>query len=81
MALLGGIGGGVTRDVILNKVPGAFLNPAYILLCLAAGVVGYLIAFSSGQLFREGLFQWRNYEPWLASLRAALGDAVTSYRN
>jgi hypothetical protein len=29
---------------------------------------------------REGLDQWRNYEPWLASLRAALGDAVTSYR-
>ena len=28
MALLGGIGGGVTRDVILNKVPGAFTNPA-----------------------------------------------------
>ncbi|HKP99358.1 MAG TPA: TRIC cation channel family protein [Actinomycetes bacterium] len=41
MALLGGIGGGVTRDVILNKVPGAFTNPAYILLCLAAGIVGY----------------------------------------
>jgi uncharacterized membrane protein YeiH len=57
MALVGGIGGGVTRDVILNKIPGAFLNPAYILLCLAAGVVGYCIAFSSGQLFREGLFQ------------------------
>jgi tetratricopeptide (TPR) repeat protein len=30
---------------------------------------------------REGLGQWRNYEPWLASLRAALGDAVSSYRN
>jgi tetratricopeptide (TPR) repeat protein len=30
---------------------------------------------------REGLDQWRNYEPWLASLRAALGDAVTSYRD
>jgi hypothetical protein len=29
---------------------------------------------------RERLDQWRNYEPWLASLRAALGDAVTSYR-
>ena len=28
MALLGGIGGGVTRDVILNKIPGAFTNPA-----------------------------------------------------
>jgi tetratricopeptide (TPR) repeat protein len=30
---------------------------------------------------REGLAQWRSYEPWLASLRAALGDAVTSYRD
>ena len=30
---------------------------------------------------RKGLGQWRNYEPWLASLRAALGDAVTSYRD
>ena len=30
---------------------------------------------------REGVDQWRNYEPWLASLRAALGDAVTSYRD
>ena len=28
---------------------------------------------------REGIDQWRNYEPWLASLRAALGDAVTSF--
>jgi len=30
---------------------------------------------------REGLGQWRHYEPWLASLRTALGDAVTSYRD
>jgi tetratricopeptide (TPR) repeat protein len=30
---------------------------------------------------REGIDQWRNYEPWLGSLRAALGDAVTSYRD
>jgi hypothetical protein len=30
---------------------------------------------------RVGIDQWRNYEPWLASLRAALGDAVTSYRD
>ena len=27
-------------------------------------------------IFREGLDQWRNYEPWLAPLRTALGDAV-----
>jgi tetratricopeptide (TPR) repeat protein len=30
---------------------------------------------------RDGIDQWRNYEPWLASLRDALGDAVTSYRD
>jgi tetratricopeptide (TPR) repeat protein len=30
---------------------------------------------------REGIDRWRNYEPWLYSLRAALGDAVTSYRD
>jgi tetratricopeptide (TPR) repeat protein len=30
---------------------------------------------------REGVDRWRNYEPWLASLRIALGDAVTSYRD
>ena len=30
---------------------------------------------------REGIEQWRHYEPWLASLRAALGDAVSSYRD
>jgi len=32
-------------------------------------------------LARDGLTQWRNYEPWLAPLRRALGDALTSYRN
>jgi tetratricopeptide (TPR) repeat protein len=31
-------------------------------------------------IFRDGLDQWRNYEPWLEPLRAALGDALTSYR-
>jgi tetratricopeptide (TPR) repeat protein len=30
---------------------------------------------------RAALTQWRRYDPWLAPLRAALGDALTSYRN
>ena len=30
---------------------------------------------------REGLAQWKNYAPWLAQLRDALGDAVTRYRD
>ena len=29
---------------------------------------------------RDGIDQWRHYEPWLGSLSAALGDALTSYR-
>ncbi|GAB3787578.1 trimeric intracellular cation channel family protein [Nocardioides ungokensis] len=78
MALLGGIGGGVTRDVILNKVPGAFMNPAYILLCLVAGFVGYQIAFASGQLFREGLFQFMTSFslPWYAISGAMAAEAA-----
>jgi tetratricopeptide (TPR) repeat protein len=32
-------------------------------------------------IYREGLEQWRNYEAWLGPLRAALGDALTRYRD
>ncbi len=58
MALLMGLGGGMTRDVLINQVPGALTNPAYITVCLAAGIIGYSLAYNSGQLFREGLFQF-----------------------
>lgn len=58
MALLMGLGGGMTRDVLLNKIPGALTNPAYIALCLAAGIIGYSLACDSGQLFRKGPLQF-----------------------
>jgi uncharacterized membrane protein YeiH len=58
MALLMGLGGGMTRDVLINQVPGALTNPAYITVCLIAGFIGYKLAFGKGQLFREGLFQF-----------------------
>jgi len=32
-------------------------------------------------LFRDGLLQWRNYEPWLGPLKDALGDAQIRYRD
>ena len=38
MALLGGIGGGITRDMLVNEVPAAITNPAYITLCVGFGV-------------------------------------------
>jgi uncharacterized membrane protein YeiH len=78
MAVMGGIGGGVVRDVILNKVPGAFTNPAYLTLCIIFGVVGYFLAFGKGQLFREGLFQFATAFslPWYAIIGASA--AVTA---
>jgi tetratricopeptide (TPR) repeat protein len=30
---------------------------------------------------REGVDQWRNYEPWLGPLKNGLGDALTTYRD
>jgi uncharacterized membrane protein YeiH len=75
MAILGGIGGGVTRDVLVNQIPGALTNPAYIALCLAFGIVGYLVAYARGQLFREGLFQFMTSFslPWYAIAGAMAG--------
>ena len=32
-------------------------------------------------LYREGLEQWRHFEPYLGSLRADLGDALERYRD
>ena len=43
-------------DATESDVAGGVVGSA----CLAAGIVGYLIAFGSGQLFREGLFQFMN---------------------
>ena len=31
-------------------------------------------------IFREGLAQWKHFEPWLEPLKVALGDALTRYR-
>jgi tetratricopeptide (TPR) repeat protein len=31
-------------------------------------------------IFREGLLQWRNYEPWLGPLKDGLDDALIRYR-
>lgn len=78
MALLCGIGGGVTRDVLVNQVPSALVNPAYILLCLGAGVIGYNLAFAKGQLFREGLFQFMTAFslPWMAIAGAQKAEQV-----
>jgi uncharacterized membrane protein YeiH len=75
MAVMGGITGGVIRDVLLNKIPDALLNPWYIILCLLAGIVGMLIAFGKGQKFRETFYQYQTSFalPWYAAIGVHAG--------
>jgi len=70
MALLGGIGGGVSRDVILNKIPAAFTNPLYIFLCVVAAIIALQVHYRTGQEFREGLFSFMTAFslPWYAAV-------------
>jgi len=68
MAFLGGIGGGVTRDVLLNKIPSAFTNPLYVFLCVIAALLALQIHYRTGQAFRDGLFSFMTAFslPWYA---------------
>jgi hypothetical protein len=77
-ALLMGLGGGITRDVLVNDIPAALTNPAYIICSLAFGTVGYFLAYDKGQLFREGLFQFMiSFSlPFYAIVGAQKGVAV-----
>jgi uncharacterized membrane protein YeiH len=77
MAVFGGIGGGVSRDVLLNKIPAALENPWYLILCVAAGAVAMLVAYDRGQRFREGFYQiMTSFSlPWYAAIGVAAGLA------
>ena len=78
LAIFGGIGGGVSRDVLLNKIPGALTNPWYLILCVLAGIVGMLIAFKGGQKFRETFYQFMTAFslPWYAAIGVAAALAA-----
>ncbi len=71
MALLAGLGGGITRDIMVGEVPAALTNPAYILLCLLFGFIGYHLAYAKGQLFREGMSSARPRAAGSSTSRAA----------
>jgi uncharacterized membrane protein YeiH len=75
MALIGGLGGGIIRDILIGKTPSALLDPAYITLCFIFGIVGYLLAYKEGELFREGVFQFMTAFslPWYAIIGAKAG--------
>ena len=83
LAIFGGIGGGVSRDVLLNKIPGALTNPWYLILCTVAGIVGLLISFNGGQKFRETFYQFMTAFslPWYAAIgvSAALSAGLPDF--
>jgi len=70
LALVGGIGGGVSRDVLLNKIPSAFTNPYYIILCVVAAIVALQVNYRIGQEFRDGVFSFMTAFslPWYAAV-------------
>ena len=78
LAVLGGTTGGVIRDVLLNTIPAALENPAYVVVCLLAGGLALVVHNRGGQRFRDGLLQVMGAFslPWYAALAAdkALGD-------
>jgi uncharacterized membrane protein YeiH len=78
VALLMGLGGGITRDVLVGEVPAALTNPAYLTLALGFGFLGYKLAYAQGQLFREGVFQFMTSFslPWYALIGAQKGVEV-----
>ena len=75
MAFFGGIGGGVTRDVLLNDIPSPFRNPIYLLVCVLMGLLGLAIyrwADSKEEQFRtRTLAFFKSFTlPWFAILGA-----------
>jgi|WetSurMetagenome_2_1015567.scaffolds.fasta_scaffold37546_2 uncharacterized membrane protein YeiH len=78
IAVIGGIGGGVTRDILLNTIPGALTNPWYLLLCLVAAGLAFL---AMGRLSGHGLRRLFDFMatfslPWYAIIgtQKALAD-------
>ena len=75
MAFFGGIGGGVTRDVLLNDIPSPIKDPTYLLACLLMGLLGlgiYRFAESKEEQFRTRTLAFlKSFSlPWFAILGA-----------
>lgn len=75
MAFFGGIGGGVTRDLILNDIPGPFKSPIYLIVCVLMGFLGlaiYRYADSKEEYFRTRVLAYfKSFSlPWFAILGA-----------
>lgn len=82
LAFAGGIGGGIVRDVLVNKVPSPLTNPWYLIGCFAAAALALTVDYYSAQRFKDGLFQFMTAFtlPWYAIVGAqAALDAHLGY--
>ena len=75
MAFFGGIGGGVSRDILLNGIPSPLKDPKYIFVCVLMGLLGvaiYRYAESKEERFRKKtLAYFKSFTlPWFAILGA-----------
>jgi uncharacterized membrane protein YeiH len=75
MAFFGGIGGGVSRDLLLNEIPSPLKDANYFFVCLGMGVLGlaiYHYADSKEEQFRtRTLAFFKSFTlPWFAILGA-----------
>ena len=72
LAIAGGIGGGIVRDILVNKVPAPLENPWYLIVCLAAVAVALVVEYYSELRFKDGLFQFMTAFslPWYAIVGA-----------
>jgi len=72
LAYVGGIGGGVLRDILVNKVPSPLINPWYLIGCFIAASLALVINYYSAQRFKDGLFQFMTAFslPWYAIVGA-----------
>jgi uncharacterized membrane protein YeiH len=70
LAVFGGIGGGVSRDVLLNDIPSALTNPLYLILCAVAGFLALRISGRLDEARTARLFDFMSTFslPWYAAV-------------
>ena len=72
LAIIGGIGGGIVRDVLVNKVPAPLVNPWYLIVCLVVAALALVVEYYMAQRFKSGLFSFMTAFslPWYAIVGA-----------
>jgi uncharacterized membrane protein YeiH len=75
IGFMGGIGGGITRDILLNDIPSPLKTPAYFFVCILTGLLGIAICRyleSKEERFRTRTMAYcKSFSlPWFAILGA-----------